>query len=1008
MKNNKRNRLAWATLAAAVAVGSLVAQDVDPVTQKTQLLSEALAAREKGDLQVALEKFEQIQKISQDDEAAKEGIASVKAALAAAEKAKADAEAAKVKASQPAPAVPAKPATLLDEVAATNDNLYREVAQAIALAKQTAEAGDYASALKVLDGANGALPNNTAAQAWRDEISLTRQDIISRRESGDQGADQLARAEVVRLAKVNAAAIDAASALIDEAESAVRKGDLDDASALLDKASGNLPRNIATKPVSDRIKSVRSSIISRRAFLAMDAREMNKADAFVREFERLNGADDASSRRLRAEFAAKKSDPAYRSVDEISPGLRAKDDKVQELLVKGRARYLYGDYAGALDAYREILQYQPNNAESKAFQVRIRQVLSENSGQWNRNVTKGKLLELLDESWKLPEVYNREVTPTGGNAAADPVLDKLRSITVPEINIRDLPFDRAIAQLTIVSQSYDKENKGVNMFVIDPDRKNPSVNMTLRNVTLEKAIDLITKQVNFTYTINAGIIEIRPDSGSNDLETEFFPLSSAAETKMTGIGTGAPAAATPGATASPFGGATAGAGATDVNPRNEGIKNFLTRSGVSFEVTGAVLNYDGTTLIVTQNRKNLERIRNILRRYSDIKQVHIESKFIEVSESSLNELTTNLRVSRTVNGVETIRAQTNLRSVNDVFGSATVSNPGTIARLAAVTDANGNITSVTSDKLNIPNNPPNIPTGNFGGREPNFGGAKGWNGADGAYNGMIGTIGSYDLSIFLKAIEQSSGSDLMSAPSLTVLDGKTAIIKIAQLLRYPQSYGDTQSNVGSQGGGQNGGGSAGVTITAGTPQDFTVQEVGVTLEVTPTVGADDSIALNLKPKVTEFEGFVEYGGTSVAISSTTTVTIPSGFFQPIFTTREVSTDVTVFDGATVVIGGLTREEVKTVNDKVPVLGDIPLLGAAFRSSGKSTTKKNLTVFVTANLVSPGGATLRSSYPGMRAGSVFQNPVVLSPGGAVYREPVEAAATPATPREAAPAAPAAGQ
>ena len=1013
MKNHKRNRLAWATLAAAVAVGSLVAQDVDPVTQKTQLLSEALAAREKGDLQVALEKFEQIQKISKDDEAAKEGIASVKAALAAADKAKADAEAAKVKAAQPAPVAPAKPATLLDEVAASHDNLYREVAQAIALAKQTAEQGDYAGALKVLDGANGALPNNTAGQNWRDEIALTKQDIISRRESGDQGADQLARSEVVRLAKINAKAIDAATAQIDEAEGMVRKGELDEATALLDKASASLPRNIATEPVSKRIKSVKSSIISRRAFLAMDAREMNKADAFVREFERLNGADDASSRRLRTEFASKKSDPAYRSVDEISPGLRAKDDKVQELLVKGRARYLYGDYAGALDAYREILQYQPNNAESKAFQVRIRQVLSENSGQWNRNVSKGKLLELLDESWKLPEVYNREVAVAGGSATADPVLDKLRSITVPEINIRDLPFDRAIAQLTIVSQSYDKENKGVNMFVIDPDRKNPSVNMTLRNVTLEKAIDLITKQVNFTYTINSGIIEIRPDSGSNDLETEFFPLSSAAETKMTGIGTGAPASSTPGATASPFGGATAGAGATDVNPRNEGIKNFLTRSGVSFEVTGAVLNYDGTTLIVTQNRKNLERIRNILRRYSDIKQVHIESKFIEVSESSLNELSTNLRLSKTVGGVQTIRAQTNLRSVNDVFGSATVSNPGTIAVAGVpgpITIIDGVPYAAIGDSSNTPiaNNPPNFPSGNFGGREPTFGGAAGWNGAAGSYNGMIGTIGSYDLSIFLKAIEQSSGSDLMSAPSLTVLDGKTAIIKIAQLLRYPQSYGDTQSNVGSSGGNQNGGGSAGVTITAGTPQDFTVQEVGVTLEVTPTVGADDSIALNLKPKVTEFEGFVEYGGTSVAISSGTTVTIPSGFFQPIFTTREVSTDVTVFDGATVVIGGLTREEVKTVNDKVPVLGDIPLIGAAFRSSGKSTIKKNLTVFVTANLVSPGGATLRSSYPGMRAGSVFQNPVVLSPGGAVYREPVEATPTNSSPREAAPAAPAAGQ
>ena len=164
----------------------------------------------------------------------------------------------------------------------------------------------------------------------------------------------------------------------------------------------------------------------------------------------------------------------------------------------------------------------------------------------------------------------------------------------------------------------------------------------------------------------------------------------------------------------------------------------------------------------------------------------------------------------------------------------------------------------------------------------------------------------------------------------------------------------------------------------------------MTLEVTPTVAADDSIALNLKPKVTEFEGFVEYGGTSVALTGGVTVTVPSGFFQPIFSTREVTTDVTVFDGATVVIGGLTREEVKTIDDKVPVLGSLPLIGAAFRSSGKSVAKRSLMVFVTANLVSPGGATLRSTHPGMRAGSTFSNPTLISPGGAVYREPIEAA------------------
>ena len=992
MKTLTRTRLAWAALAVALVAGSLVAQDNDPVVQKTRLLGEAIKAREDGNLQGALEKYEQILVLDAADEAANEGKLSVKAALAEAEAIKARALAA------------AKPATLLDAVAGEQQNVFAEVERAIVAARQEAAAGNHKRALEILEGANGYLPNNTAAQKVRDAITIARQEINLHKEAGGQSPDQVAREEVVGLAKVNQVKINKGAELIDQAESLARKGspaELDEAVKLLDEASKELPVNVAAKPYRDRIKQVKGYIFSRRAFDAIDDREMNRADSHIRDYEKLFGADDPSAKKLRLEYAKKKADPSYRSIDEISPGLKARDAKVEELLVKGRARYLYGDYQGALEAYREILQYQPNNAESKAYQVRIRQILSENSGAWNRGVTKGKMLELLDESWKLPEVFSKEVVVGPGKTDADPVVEKLNSITVPEINIRDLPFNRAIDQLIIVSQSYDKDSKGVNMVVIDPDRKNPSVNITLRNVQLGKALDIITKQVNFTYNIAQGIIEIRPDSGSNDLETEFFPLSTSAVIKMTGIGSAANAAPAAGA-ANPFPTGAPASGNDGQRPEEVAIKNFFIRSGVVFEATtGSTLAYDGTNLIVTQNRKNLDRVRNILRRYSDIKQVHIEAKFMEVSEASLNELSTNWRLSQVVGNTTIIRAQSGLRSVNDVFGSTAVTNNGNIASQTTVSTVNPitNLVTQTTTAVNtaVPNNPPRINTGNYGGAGASFGGFDNTPNrpGPGIYDGKIGTLGSYDLSIFLRALEQNSGTDLMSAPSLTVLDGKTAIIKIAQLLRYPESYGDTQSNVGQQGGGGQfgGGGGAGVTITAGTPQDFTVQEVGVTLEVTPTVGADDSIALNLKPKVVEFEGFVEYGGTSVAIAGATTVTIPSGFFQPIFTTREVSTDVTVFDGATVVIGGLTREEVKTVNDKVPVLGDIPLLGTAFRSTGKTTTKRNLMVFVTANLVSPGGATLRSSHPGMRAGSTFSNPVIISPGGAVYREPIEAAAAP---------------
>lgn len=967
MKSHSRLALASVALVATVAFGTLVAQEGDQVTNKTQLLSEALKAREEGDLKMARERYQQLQKIDPNDEAAKEGLASVNAALAALSGSK---------------AATIKTGSLLDEVASSQQNLYREVTQAVALARSNAARGNYGAALRILDGAASALPNNTVAQSYRDEISLARQDVLlSRSAGGQEGQQSQARAEFDRIAKLNETRVQATSDLIDEAEGLLADNKLDEANETLNRAKSGLPSNVATAPIVERIKSARSAILSRRAYMAMDATDMNAAEGFVKEFEALNGADDSASVMLREEFTARKADPAYRNIKEVSPGLVAKDEKVQELLVKGRARYLYGDYTGALETYREVLQYQPNNAEAKAFQVRIRQTISENSGTWNRGVTKGKLFETLDEAWKLPELYNREVSGATGRVETDPVLEKLRSIGVPEINIRDMPLDRAISQLIVVSQSYDKDNKGVNMVVIDPEHKNPSVNpITLRGVSLEKALDIITKQVNFTYEIRQGIIEIRPDTGSSDLETEFFPLNPSAISKITGNISGSAGAAGGGAAASPFsGGGTGGAGATDVDPRNEAIKNFLIRSGVSFDATGAQLNFDGANLIVTQNRKNLERIRNIIRRYSDIKQVQIEAKFIEVTESSLNELSSNLRLSSAAG----IRAQTSLRSANQVFGSA-------------VTNTNGLIL-VDGAETSVPNSPPRFPAPNYGGTEPSFGGATGWNGATGNYVGKIGTIGSYDLSIFIRALEQNSGSDLMSAPSLTVMDQKTAVIKVAQLLRYPQSYSDIQAQVGSQSGSSGssgGGGGNSVAVTAGTPQDFTVENVGVTLEVTPQVSTEsDTIGLMLKPRVTEFEGFVEYGGTSVAISGTITVTVPSGFFQPIFSVREVQTEVTVFDGATAVIGGLTREEVKTVNDKVPVLGDIPLVGAAFRSTSKSTVKKNLMIFVTANLVSPGGSTQRNNFPGMRAGSTFSNPVIISPGGAVYREPIEATEAP---------------
>ena len=993
MKNLHRSQLAWAALALALAAGSLVAQDGDAAARKPQLLAEALKARDEGNLQAAKAKYEAILALDAKDLGATEALKTVNDEIAAAEAAKKAAEAAAAakdapksdapKADAPAPAVTA------DEAAA-NDKLFAQVEKYVEEARKKSAAGDHKAAIDQLDAAAGALAANTApaAQGLRERIALAKQEVTVARDAGGASA---AKEEVSRLAKANADSIGKQGDVVSSAESLIRQGtaeSIDKALSDLDAADRNLGApSLSNAGLKERIKEAKGSALARRALVAIEARDMVKATAVIAQYAELKGKDDASVIRLQKEFASKRTDPTYRNVDEMSPGLRAKDDKVNELLVKGRARYLYGDYQGALDAYREVLQYQPNNSESKAYQIRIRQMLSENSGQWNRGVTKGKLLELLDETWKLPEVFNRENIKIDSANGNDPVIEKMKSIQLPEgFIVRDQPLDRALVLLQTQAANYDKDQKGVNIVLIDSANKNPNVNLQLRNVSVYQALDYTCKRVGFSFTIGSGgVVEVREDTGDSQLEIEFFNLTQAAVIKMTGVSVSpsAGAGASGGAAGGVFGGAAAGAASAEGgNPQENAIKSFLTRSGVPFEAP-ATLSFDGTQLTVTQSRKNLDRVKNIIRRYADIKQVHIEAKFMEVEQKILNELGVNWSLSPTtiigstaaapLNQVDpsaTVKAGTNLRSINSVFAS----NNATVRSL--------NVTG---------NNPIPQPA-------PNFPGGINLGNTNNSYSGTVGIIGAETLGVAIRAIEENAGSDLMSSPSLTVMDGKTAVIKVAQLLRYPQAYGDTQSNVGTASTTGAGGSSTSVAITAGTPQDFTVQEVGVTLEVTPTVANDDSIGLNLKPKVTEFEGFVEYGGTSIAISGAVTVSVPSGFFQPIFSTREVTTDVTVFDGATVVIGGLTREEVKTVDDKVPVLGSIPLIGAAFRSSGKTIQKKSLMVFVTANLVSAGGATLRSTHPGMRAGSTFSNPTLISPGGAVYREPIEVAA-PVTPAPA---------
>ena len=84
------------------------------------------------------------------------------------------------------------------------------------------------------------------------------------------------------------------------------------------------------------------------------------------------------------------------------------------------------------------------------------------------------------------------------------------------------------------------------------------------------------------------------------------------------------------------------------------------------------------------------------------------------------------------------------------------------------------------------------------------------------------------------------------------------------------------------------------------------------------------------------------------------------------------------------MGGLTRDEVRSVEDRVPFLGDIPAIGRLFRSDGETRQKRNLLIFVTANLVNSGGSLSNQSYDNIKANTLYQMPAVHTPSGDKYR------------------------
>ncbi|MDQ8204477.1 hypothetical protein [Pelagicoccus sp. SDUM812003] len=736
-------------------------------------------------------------------------------------------------------------------------------------------------------------------------------------------AEYLAQLETERIEK----AMQEARNTREAARRQANRGEYDAALATINRAISSLEPNPMTQVLIEEMKRDEREFLRQRSQYAVDA---------------MSGS------------------PGSLSIHEASPDFVKLQQQIDVLHLRGRSQFFAGDLEGAEATFKQIEALDPNNAMAKNFLIRIARE-RQSVGHLNKMKTREQLLQEVSNAWQRPGIYEERPGIETVDAKSIPLNEKLNRIQIPSVNFTEVELSKVVNTLSAISEQFDTTNigtKGVNLVLIDPDRANPTVNITLRNLSLKRILDFIVDSVGYQYEVDADAVVVRPGGDHSNLDTEFFPISRSTVIRMTGGLTGTSGGLFNDPFYSDDGSRIRDGG---VASEAQAIRNFLQQAGVDFAgIEGSTLAYDGSAMIVTQTSRNIDRIRNILNRYTDVKQVEIEAKFLEVQEGSLEELGFDWIVNEQGSGGDE-RWET---------GEVYRSSLRRLAQAAAPTSVSSAIIVDGEEVDSI--SAPDLPGANLLGL-----------GAD-PFTNVIGSIDGVDLNVAIRALSQKSGSDLLSAPKVTVLSGNRANINVSQEFRYPTRYSDTESDVGSTSGSLNGG-SAGVTITPGTPEDFVTRNVGVELAVTPIVEEDDySITLDLNPRVTEFEGFVEYGGPSIAISGGRTVKTPSGFYQPIFAVREVETKVTIWDGATVVMGGMTREDVVSVDDKVPFLGDIPFVGRLFRSEGESSAKRNLLIFVTANLVSPGGSPKRQTLRGVQPGSLFQNPTLVTPSGSESR------------------------
>jgi len=649
-------------------------------------------------------------------------------------------------------------------------------------------------------------------------------------------------------------------------------------------------------------------------------------------------------------------------------------DEVKTKLITAKGYRELGDYDRALQAYNRVLVIDPyNRAARRGQEIVERHILDYTDAA--RNHTRSAMLREVAKGWEKPvpnlgepdfvESSNTNLA-TGGRVVLE---TKLQKIMIPRLEFEGARLMDVVEVLIQKSIELDVTEsnplkKGVNIVINssgaadDPSQK--ILTVKLSNVPLGVALQYATQQVGMKYIVDDYAVSVVPLSAATDssLVVGTFPVPPGF------IQGGGDGAAVGGGTNDPFAPAGENSGGTLVVRIT--AEEFLKQQGVKFG-PGAVAQYINGNLIVKNTVEQVEVIKALVQGAKDSgsKNVEVRIKMVSVRDDALNQA-----------GLDFLLGAGGASSSSVFFQGGTNGNSSLPAIQADYPFPIGTMTPVTSGlRTGIFSSSPSI--------DDLLVGATSANGVAPGVFAVNGLLTDPQFGMVLRALSQMKGTDQLCDAYVTVNPGQKARIEQIREFIYPTEYDPPEiPNQASAGGGGIviilppplppiivPGPTQFIPVSPATPTAFEMRPVGKIIEVQPNVSEDNkAITVNILADFTDFSGFINYGtpifgGITAGVP---TVLTPNRILMPVFDVVRETTDVTVWDGGTIVIGGFHGETIEDTEDKIPIVGDLPLAGNAFRSTSVSHRKRALLIFVSVRLIDPGGNLINAELDDLAA------------------------------------------